>query len=123
MKVNGERMTDVLHRDFSNATDMADYLVKKGLPFRQSHEVVGKCVRYCIEQEKWLMDLSLEEFKQFSPLFDTDILEAIKIETCVNARNSLGGTSSSQVGQSIVNAKNILTNQQSILDMYTKNNI
>lgn len=123
MKINSERMLDVLRRDFSNATDMADYLGKKGLPFRQAHEVVGKCVRYCIEQKKWLMDLSLTEFKQFSPLFEADIIDAIKIETCVNARNSLGGTSSSQVAQSIVKAKSILAKQQGILAMYAKNNI
>jgi len=123
MKINSERMLDVLRRDFSNATDMADYLGKKGLPFRQAHEVVGKCVRYCIEQKKWLMDLSLTEFKQFSPLFEADIIDAIKIETCVNARNSLGGTSSSQVAQSIVKAKSILAKQQGVLAMYAENNI
>jgi len=123
MKVNGGRTANVLRTDFSNATDMADYLVKKGLPFRQAHEVVGKCVRYCIEQSKWLMDLSLDEFKQFSPLFEADILEAIKIETCVSARNSYGGTSYDQVGQSMSTARQILNKQQTILDMYTKNAI
>lgn len=123
MRVNGTRMTDAVRKDFSNATDMADYLVKKGLPFRQAHEVVGKSVRYCIDNNKWLMDLSLDEFKQFSPLFESDIIEAIKIETCVSARNSHGGTSYAQVEQSLTTAQLVVNNQQRVLDMYTKNAI
>ncbi|MPN46585.1 Argininosuccinate lyase [bioreactor metagenome] len=120
MRVNPARMLSVVRNDFSNATDMADYLVKKGLPFRQAHEVVGKSVRYCIEQEKWLMDLSLAEFKQFSELFEADILEAIKVETCVANRNSFGGTSYAQVGQAVETAQATMTKQQAVLDMYTK---
>ena len=88
MRVNKEKMLLATKEDFSNATDMADYLVKKGLPFRDAHEVAGKSVSYCIEQDKWLMDLTLEEFKQFSPLFDEDILEEIKVETCVANRKN-----------------------------------
>ncbi|MEN6564993.1 MAG: argininosuccinate lyase [Veillonellales bacterium] len=120
MKVNQARMGETVRHDFSNATDMADYLVKKGLPFRQAHEVVGKCVRYCIDQHKWLMDLSLKEYKQFSPLFEADILEAIKIETCVEARNSYGGTSPAQVAQSLTTAGKILSKEESALATYTK---
>lgn len=123
MKVNGTRMTDAVRNDFSNATDMADYLVKKGLPFRQAHEVVGKCVRYCIDNSKWLMDLSLDEFKKFSSLFEDDIIEAIKIETCVSARNSYGGTSYTEVARSLTTAQSILNNQQTVLDTYTKTTI
>ena len=123
MKVNDKVMSVAVHNDFSNATDMADYLVKKGLPFRQAHEVVGKCVAYCLGQKKWLMALSLAEFKQFSPLFETDILEAIKVETCVNARNSYGGTSSTGVEQEFTIAGQILVKQQEILDLFTKGNI
>lgn len=123
MKVREKRMGEAVKNDFSNATDMADYLVKKGLPFRQAHEVVGKCVAYCLEQGKWLMDLSLAEFKQFSDLFAADILEAIQVETCVDARNSFGGTSSTQVKQEFTIARTILTKQQTVLDMYTKGNI
>ena len=105
---------------FSNATDLADYLVKKGLPFRQAHDVSGKSVHYCIEQKKWLMDLTLEEFKQFSPLFEEDILEEIKPETCVANRNSFGGTSYQQVELQIKTAKEIMKNQQVIVDEYDK---
>lgn len=123
MKVNEEVMGSAVRNDFSNATDMADYLVKKGLPFRQAHEVVGKSVAYCLGANKWLMDLSLAEFKEFSPLFENDILEAIKVETCVDARNSYGGTSSTGVKQQFTVARDILTKQQSVLDMYTKGNI
>ncbi|HWR09788.1 argininosuccinate lyase [Sporomusa sp.] len=120
MKVNSGTMRQALKTDFSNATDMADYLVKKGLPFRQAHEVVGKCVAYCLGEQKNLTDLTLAEFKNFSPLFDTDILVAITIETCVAARNSLGGTSPAQVGQAVTVAKSIMEKQQKRLDMYTK---
>jgi len=123
MKVNDKVMDAAVRNDFSNATDMADYLVKKGLPFRQAHEVVGKCVAYCLGQKKWLMDLSLPEFKEFSPLFETDILEAIKVETCVNARNSYGGTSSAGVQQEFTIAQQILQKQQTVLDIFTKGNI
>lgn len=123
MRVISDRMLTAVRNDFSNATDMADYLVKKDLPFRQAHEVVGKCVHYCIENDKWLMDLSLAEFKQFSPLFEADIMDAIKVETCVAARNSFGGTSYEQVAQAISTAEDIISQQQTVLDMYTKNNI
>jgi len=123
MKVNAPRLLEAARQDFANATDMADYLVKKGLPFRQAHEVVGISVRHCIEAGKKLTDLSLAEFKHFSPLFETDILEAIKVETCVNARNSYGGTSPEQVRQAIGRGRNILSKQLSRLDTYRENNI
>jgi len=116
MKLNAPRMLDAVRQDFSNATDMADYLVKKGLPFRQAHEVVGKSVLYCLEQSKKLTELSLAEFQSFSALFDTDILEAIKPEVCVNARNSYGGTSPQQVRQAIERGRGILAAQQSTID-------
>jgi argininosuccinate lyase len=116
-------MGKAVREDFSNATDMADYLVKKGLPFRQAHEVVGNCVKYCIDHNKRLLDLSLEEFRGFSDLFAEDILIAIQIETCIAARNSYGGTSYTQNGQMLANAKTILSNQEIVLDMYTKNNL
>ena len=92
MTVNGEHTRAVLESDFSNATDMADYLAKKGLPFRQAHAVVGNAVHYCIEHHKVLLDLSMEEFKAMSPLFEEDIKEALSIENCVKNRESYGGT-------------------------------
>jgi argininosuccinate lyase len=123
MRVNGTRMLETVRQDFSNATDMADYLVKKGLPFRQAHEVVGKSVRYCIENDKMLVDLSLDEFKQFSPLFGEDIIEAIKVETCVSARKSYGGTAPEQVAQAMDQGRKNLGKQYSVLDTYRQNNI
>lgn len=92
MTVNGDHTRQVLENDFSNATDMADYLAKKGLPFRQAHAVVGSAVHYCIEHHKVLLDLSMEEFKAMSPLFEEDIKEALSIENCVKNRESYGGT-------------------------------
>ncbi len=92
MTVNGDHTRQVLESDFSNATDMADYLAKKGLPFRQAHAVVGNAVHYCIEHHKVLLDLSMEEFKAMSPLFEEDIREALSIENCVKNRESYGGT-------------------------------
>ncbi len=118
MKVNGQRMLEVVSNDFSNATDMADYLVKKGLPFRQAHEVVGKSVRYSIDQDKVLAELTLAELQQFSPLFAADILEAISIDSCVKNRNSYGGTSYSAQEQSFVTARAILAQQSEKIIKY-----
>lgn len=92
MTVNGDHTRAVLESDFSNATDMADYLAKKGLPFRQAHAVVGSAVHYCIEHHKVLLNLSMEEFRSMSPLFEEDIKEALSIENCLKNRESYGGT-------------------------------
>ena len=108
MKVKAENMRRAVEEDFSNATDLADYLVKKGVPFRQTHEISGKMVHYCIEKNCYLKDLSLDEFKNFCDKFDADIFEMIKPETCVNNRNSLGGTSVEQVKMQIAAAKDWL---------------
>ena len=97
MAVNGQHMRDVLESDFSNATDMADYLAKKGLPFREAHAVVGKAVHYCIEQGKVLQQLMLDELQSMSPLFAEDIHHFLDIETCVNQRNTYNGTSPASV--------------------------
>lgn len=105
MKVRKDRMRQAVNQDFSNATDIADYLVNKGLPFRQAHEVIGKSVLYCIEQGRYLLDLSLEEFKQFSELFEGDIYKVLQPEQVVNARNVYGGTATGQVKDAIVRAE------------------
>lgn len=93
MKINAKRTYQAASNGFSSATDMADYLVKKGMPFRDAHRVVGQTVRYCADNEKTFDDLTIEEFKAQSDLFDEDIFEAISLEECVNARRSYGGTS------------------------------
>jgi len=92
MKVKAENMRIAAARGFSTATDVADYCVRKGLPFRQAHEVVGKTVRYCVETGKDIPSLSLEEFRAFSPLIDADIYAFVTLEASVNARKATGGT-------------------------------
>lgn len=108
MKVNKGRMREAVNKDFSNATDIADFLVGKGLPFRQAHEVIGKTVLYCIQNGKYLLDLTLEEFKQFSELFDEQIYAVLQPEAVVNARNVYGGTASSQVADAIKRSEAML---------------
>jgi argininosuccinate lyase len=92
LKINEGAMRAHAARGYTNATDAADYLAKKGMPFREAHEVVGKLVRYCVEKGIDLGSLSLETFKSFSPLFDADIFDAIALETVVNRRTTQGGT-------------------------------
>lgn len=108
MTVNGDHTRQVLESDFSNATDMADYLAKKGLPFRQAHAVVGNAVHYCIEHHKVLLDLSMEEFKSMSPLFEEDIKEALSIENCVKNRESYGGTGPKSVARQQTHAGDMI---------------
>ncbi|PZE19291.1 argininosuccinate lyase [Paenibacillus xerothermodurans] len=105
MKVNKDRMRQAVNQDFSNATDIADYLVNKGLPFRQAHEVIGKTVLYCIQHNKFLLDLTLDEYHQFSELFGQDIYQVLQPEQVVNARNVYGGTASNQVAAAIERAE------------------
>ncbi|HET6421523.1 MAG TPA: argininosuccinate lyase [Geobacteraceae bacterium] len=97
MRIRAEAMRDAAARGFSTATDVADYLVRKGLPFRDAHEVVGKAVRYCIESRKDLPELSLETWKSFSEKIEADIFGAITLEASVNARKATGGTALERV--------------------------
>lgn len=113
MKVRADVMRRAVAEDFSNATDLADYLVKKGMPFRQAHGVSGKAVHYCIEQGKWLADMSMDEFRELSDLFEDDIYDAISPETCVKNRNSYGGTSYAQVDMQLKLAKDIMEAESS----------
>jgi argininosuccinate lyase len=116
MKVRPEVMRKAVAEDFSNATDLADYLVKKGMPFRQAHAVSGKAVHYCIEQGKWLADMSMNEFKELSELFEDDIYDAISPETCVKNRNSYGGTSYNQVEMQLNLAHGIMNMESAVVD-------
>jgi len=93
MKFNTSIMSDAASGGFTNATDLADYLVRKGLPFRDAHEVSGKLVSLCIAKAIPLDKLDIETFKEFSVLIDQDIYEAISLETCVNNRNIIGSPS------------------------------
>nr|WP_305882403.1 argininosuccinate lyase [Desulfuromonas sp. KJ2020] len=105
MKVQAENMRVAAARGFSTATDVADYVVRKGLPFRQAHEVVGKTVRYCIEHGKDIPELSLEEFRQFSELIAEDIYDYVTLEASVNARRATGGTAREAVEREITRAR------------------
>ena len=91
MTVRRDRMLNGAKGGFTNATDVADYLVKHGLPFRDAHGVVGRMVAYCIENDTVIDALSMEEMKSFSPLIEDDIYDAISLETCVNQRKLIGG--------------------------------
>ncbi|MEK3906369.1 argininosuccinate lyase [Oceanobacillus sp. FSL K6-0127] len=97
MQVKQENMYQAVTNDFSNATDLADYLVEKGMPFRESHAVVGQVVLNCIQNGKYLLDLTLDEFKSFSELIDVDIFDVLRPETVVNARDVAGGTARKRV--------------------------
>lgn len=118
MTVNGEHTRAVLESDFSNATDMADYLAKKGLPFRQAHAVVGNAVHYCIEHHKVLLDLSMDEFKSMSPLFEEDIQEALSIENCVKNRESYGGTGPKSVERQQTHAEKAIASMKETMDAW-----
>lgn len=105
MKVKGENMRIAAARGFSTATDVADYCVRKGLPFRQAHEVVGKTVRYCVETGKDIPELSLAEFKEFSDLIEADIYDYVTLEASVNARKATGGTAREAVERELSRLK------------------
>jgi len=108
MKVNPVQMRIAAGRGFSTATDIADYLVRKGIPFRNAHEVVGKTVRFCVENGKDIPDLTLEEFRQFSTAIDQDIFDYVTLEASVNARKATGGTAREAVAREINLARQTL---------------
>lgn len=87
---NKDKMRKSATGGFTNATDAADYLVNKGVPFRDAHGIIGQLVLYAIDQNKDLDDLTIAEFKAISEVFDDDIYDAINVETCVNKRNTIG---------------------------------
>ena len=100
-----DRMLDAAGAYYSTATDLADYLVRKGLPFREAHEIVGRAVREGIARGKELADLSLEELKRFSPLIEKDVYDALTVEASLRARSVVGGTAPEVVARAIAEAK------------------
>ncbi|MBR2215012.1 MAG: argininosuccinate lyase [Selenomonadaceae bacterium] len=116
MKVREENMRRAVTEDFSGATDLADYLVKKGMPFREAHAVAGRAVHDCLGKNIWLKDMSLADFQALSPLFAEDVYEAISPETCVKNRNSLGGTSFTQVAEQLKTAKELIKAEENIVN-------
>jgi argininosuccinate lyase len=105
MQVKKEPMREAARRGYATATDLADYLVRKGVPFRDAHEIVGKSVRYGIEQGKDLAQLSLDELRKFSVAIEQDVFGVLTLEGSVAARNHVGGTAPNQVRAAVQRAR------------------
>ncbi len=108
MKVKKDNMYKAAQKGFINATDLADYLVKKGKAFREAYKIVGTIVGHCVKNDTVLDDLPLDEYKAFSEVFDEDLYQAISLETCVNTRISQGGTGPDSVKAQIEFIENFL---------------
>lgn len=108
MKFNNERMAKSARGGFTNATDAADYLVKKNVAFRDAHEIVGRLVLYGIENNKALDDFTLEEFQNISEVFDNDIYDAISLKTCVKKRNTKGAPGLKAINDEIEASRKLL---------------
>ena len=120
MKLREDVMRHAVEADYSNATDLADYLVRKGLPFRKAHAVAGQAVAQCISRGIYLADLPIADYQQLSPLFAEDIYDAIRPETCVACRNSYGGTSYEQAEMQLEVAKNLMMEEKHIISVLTE---
>ena len=110
LEFRSQRLGEAVAEDFSNATDVADYLATKGVPFREAYNLVGKVVKTSLAAGKLLKDLTLEEWQQLHPAFEEDIYQAISPQQVVAARNSYGGTGFEQVRKALVEAKFLLGN-------------
>ncbi|WP_302815182.1 argininosuccinate lyase [Selenomonas flueggei] len=120
MKLREDVMRHAVEADYSNATDLADYLVRKGLPFRKAHAAAGQAVAQCIARGIYLADLPIADYQQLSPLFAEDIYDAIRPETCVACRNSYGGTSYEQAEMQLEAAKNLMMEEKHIISVLTE---
>lgn len=105
MQVNGDRVLATLEEGFMTATEVADYLVRRGVPFRTAHGIVGELVRYCLASKKTLQSLTLQEYQQISPQFDEAVLGVVSLQEAVNNKNSRGGTAYLHVLDAIRQAK------------------
>ena len=108
MKINKDRMLQSAKGGFTNATDVADYLVKNNISFREAHEIVGKIVLYCIKNKKTLDELSIDEYKAVSNAFKDDVYDYISLEKCVEDRNLPGGTAKPAVLDAISEGEKFL---------------
>jgi argininosuccinate lyase len=104
VRFNRERMAKMAAEGFTLATDLADYLVRRGVPFRKAHHVVGQIVQQCIQNGRTLADCSIDELRSFHKAFDHDVFSFLDIDSVINQRNSLGGTASSRVQEAIQRA-------------------
>ncbi|TDY03736.1 argininosuccinate lyase [Thiohalophilus thiocyanatoxydans] len=105
IQVKRDNMYEAARRGFSTATDLADYLVRKGVAFRDAHEIVGKAVRYGVDNDKDLSEMSLDELQQFSNVIEPDVFEVLTLEGSVAARNHIGGTAPEQVRAAIIRVR------------------
>ncbi|GGG88427.1 argininosuccinate lyase [Staphylococcus pragensis] len=108
LTVNTDRLNETVHQDFSNATELADYLVEKQVPFRKAHEIVGKIVFECIQQGIYLLDVPLKRYQELNEAIDTDVYDYLKPERCLNRRKSYGSTGQDAVRQQLKVAETIL---------------
>jgi argininosuccinate lyase len=105
VRLNRERAMEAALGGYSNATDLADYLVRRGMEFRLAHEVVGRVVGFAIEEGRPLEQLSIEQYREFSPVFDETLYEAITIEASLASKAARGGTSPERVGEALERAR------------------
>lgn len=105
IRIDSKRMADMAGSNFTLATDLADYLVTKGVPFRKAHHVVGRVVQYCIKNGKELVDCSLDEFKGFHKAFEEDVFPYLDISNVIDRRKSIGGTAGSRVREAVAKAR------------------
>ncbi|MBO8141679.1 MAG: argininosuccinate lyase [Firmicutes bacterium] len=112
LRVRGDRTLAATRQGFLNATDLADYLVQRGVPFREAHRLVGQAVARCLETGRALEDLSLEELRALSPVIEEDVYAVLDIRRCVDARNSRGGTARAQVEQALAEARRRLAGRK-----------
>jgi argininosuccinate lyase len=108
LSVNEEIAREAASKGFLNATELADYLVKKGVPFRTGHDLVGKIVLFAADRERELHELTIEDFRQFSTDIDDDVFDALSIDATLNAKSAIGGTSRELVAAALKNARRIL---------------
>ena len=112
MKANEENMMHAAQKGFINATDLADYLTKKGMPFREAYKITGTIVSDCVKSGMVLENLPLEEYRKYSDMFEQDLYDAIDLINCVKRRNSEGGTSVESVEAQIQAVRNILEEEK-----------
>jgi argininosuccinate lyase len=112
LKINRAKIEEALKRGFITATEVADYLTKRGVPFRTAHELTREIVKYCLGMNKRLDELTLKEFRAFSPKFSSDIREAVNPKKSVNNKNSFGGTSPAQVKKTLQRVRQRLAKER-----------
>ena len=112
LSVNRDNMRKAANGGFISATDCADYLAKKGVPFREAYGIVGKLVGHCVETGNSLETLPLEDYKKVSPAFEEDVYQALSLETCVNGRKVFGGPAKEAVEKQIALMKDFVATRE-----------